>query len=213
MIKVSYDTKKFQFKEILSNLLNTVDLCQINETMKVLKRENDQSTVYHKMYYDWARTDEFVNLYQNFIREVVLPIYNKSIVYQSIPTFRVAFQNNIAVGEFHKDKWYRDISWAEKVSEDNFFLPFTDAFDTNTIWVETEEDKGDYFPMECKYGEIIKWNGSNLTHGNKINTTGKTRISVDFRVIPYDRYEPSNHGSINMDSKFSIGGYYDLLEI
>jgi hypothetical protein len=213
MIKVSYDTKKFQFKEILSNLLNTVDLCQINETIEVLKRENDQNTIYHKMYYDWARTDEFVNLYQIFIREVVLPIYNKSIVYQSIPTFRVAFQNNIAVGEFHKDKWYRDISWAEKVSEDNFFLPFTDAFDTNTIWVETEEDKGDYFPMECKYGEIIKWNGSNLTHGNKINITGKTRISVDFRVIPYDRYEPSNHGSINMDSKFSIGGYYDLLEI
>lgn len=213
MIKVSYDTKKFQFNEMLSNLLNTVDLCEINENMEVLKRENDQSTVYHKLYYDWARTDEFVNLYQNFIREVVLPIYNKSIVYQSIPTFRIAFQNNIAVGEFHKDKWYRDISWAEKVSEDNFFLPFTDAFDTNTIWVETEEDKGDYFPMECKYGEIIKWDGSNLTHGNKINTTGKTRISVDFRVIPYDRYEPSNHGSINMDSKFSIGGYYNLLEI
>lgn len=213
MIKISYDVQKFRFKEMLSVIFKEDNLFNINQKIDVLKRENDQNTIYHKMYYDWTKTYEFVNVYKTFIKEVISPIYNKSIVYQSIPTFRIAFQNNIAVGEFHKDKWYRDISWAEKVSEDNFFLPFTDAFDTNTIWVETEEDKGDYFPMNCKYGEVIKWNGSNLTHGNKINETGKTRISVDFRVIPFDRYEPSNHGSINMNSKFSIGGYYDLLEI
>ncbi len=211
MKKISYNPVKFNFKEILEGVINEGELQNLNQNIDVLKRENDQSTVYHKKYYDWAYTDEFQSLYRDFIEQNIKPLYGEKIVYQKIPTFRIAFQNNIAVGEFHKDKAYRNIEWAEKVQEDNFFLPFTDAFDTNTIWVETVEDKGDFYAMDCKFGECIQWDGSNLTHGNKINSTGKTRVSVDFRVMPYSRYEPSNHGSINMKIKFEIGGYYELI--
>lgn len=213
MIKFNYDVNEYPFQMNLCQLFSVNNLNSINEDIQVFKRENDQNTKYHKIYYEWTRTKKFKKIYTSFIKNNILPIYKKSIVYQSIPTFRIAYQNNIAVGEFHKDKNYRDVSWAERVHEDNFFLPFTDAFDTNTIWVESSEDKGDYLPMECKYGEFIKWDGSNLTHGNKINKTGKTRVSVDFRVMTYDRYESSNHGSINMKTEFNIGGYYDLLEI
>lgn len=211
MKKITYNPVKFNFKEILEGVIQEGELENLNQNIGVLKRENDQSTAYHKKYYDWAHTVEFQELYRSFIEDNIKPLYGEKIVYQKIPTFRIAFQNNIAVGEFHKDKAYRNIDWAEKVREDNFFLPFTDAFDTNTIWVETEEDKGDFYAMECKYGECIQWDGSNLTHGNKINETGKTRVSVDFRVMPYSRYEPSNHGSINMKIKFEIGGYYELI--
>lgn len=211
MKKITYNPVKFNFKEILEGVIQEGELENLNQNIGVLKRENDQSTAYHKKYYDWAHTVEFQELYRSFIEDNIKPLYGEQIVYQKIPTFRIAFQNNIAVGEFHKDKAYRNIDWAEKVREDNFFLPFTDAFDTNTIWVETEEDKGDFYAMECKYGECIQWDGSNLTHGNKINETGKTRVSVDFRVMPYSRYEPSNHGSINMKIKFEIGGYYELI--
>ncbi len=115
------------------------------------------------------------------------------------------------VGEFHKDKHYRNGEWAAKVKEDNFFLPFTDAFDTNTIWTESEEDKGDFSPMNCNYGECIQWDGCNLMHGNKINLTGKARISVDFRVIKYSNYIPSDSESINTKIKFQIGDYYKTI--
>lgn len=189
-----------------------VELHNLNEDVPLFKRETDQSTVYHTLFYNWSKTDDFKIMYNKFISQVIYPLYGKSIVYQTIPTFRVSYPNNIAVGEFHKDKQYRDISWAERVKEDNFFLPFTDAYDTNTIWVESKEDAGDYAPMNCKYGEIIQWDGSNLTHGNKINTTGKTRVSVDFRVIPYKNYVASDRGSINTNTKFEIGGYYTLME-
>lgn len=209
---ISYDTNKFNFKHQVESLFDIQELSLLNEDTAIFKRETDQSTKYHKLFYDWARTEEFKSLYTNFISEVVYPSYNTPIVYQTIPTFRIAYINNIAVGEFHKDKHYRDVSWAESVKEDNFFLPFTDAFDTNTIWVESKENLGDYSPMNCKYGEVIKWDGSNLTHGNKINTTGKTRVSVDFRVISYENYQPSDRGSINMKTKFEIGGYYTLME-
>lgn len=211
MNKIIYSTKLFPFAYELQQLFEVEDLSSINNNVEVFSREKDQNTPYHKLYYEWARTDKFTQLYDRFILEVIKPIYNEQIVYQSIPTFRVAYPDNIAVGEWHKDKFYRDVSWAEDVHEDNFFLPFTDAFDTNTIWVESEEDKGDFSPMNCKYGEVIQWDGSNLMHGNKINETKKTRISVDFRVIKYSNYKPSEHGSINTKTKFQIGEYYKTI--
>jgi hypothetical protein len=211
MKKVNYNTHLFPFKEKLEKLFQIDELSTLNDNIEIFSREKDQSTIYHKVYYEWAHTEEFTQLYESFIHSVIKPIYNEQIVYQSIPTFRVAYPNNIAVGEFHKDKFYRDINWAIDVDEDNFFLPFTDAFDTNTIWVESEEDKGDFTPMKCSYGEIIQWDGSNLTHGNKINETGKARVSIDFRVIKYSNYKPSEYGSINTKTKFQIGEYYKII--
>jgi len=210
MKKVTYSIEKYPFKDKLQQVFKVEELSTINDSIEVFKRENDQSTEYHKKYYEWARTEEFAVLYEAFVVNVVKPLYNESIVYQAIPTFRVAYPNNIAVGEWHKDKWYRDQEWAEDVREDNFYLPFTDAFDTNTIWVESEENKGDYVPINCSYGELVQWDGSNLTHGNKVNETGKARVSIDFRVMKYSNYKPSEHGSINTKTKFQIGGYYKL---
>jgi len=211
MKKINYNINNFPFKLRLEEIFQINELSNLNDNIEVFTREKDQSTNWHKLFYNWARTDEFINFYDKFILEIVRPIYDEQIVYQSIPTFRVAYPNNIAVGEFHKDKHYRNGEWAAMVKEDNFFLPFTDAYDTNTIWVESEEDKGDFTPMNCNYGECIQWDGCNLTHGNKINNTGKARISIDFRVIRYSNYVPSEHESINTKIKFQIGGYYKTI--
>jgi hypothetical protein len=211
MKKINYNTEQFPFAKNLQQLFNIDDLSALNDNIEVFTREKDQSTNWHRLFYEYARTDDFIRLYNKFILEVIKPLYNEQIVYQAIPTFRVCYPNNIAVGEFHKDKHYRNGEWAAKVKEDNFFLPFTDAFDTNTIWVESEENKGDFTPMNCKYGETIQWDGCNLMHGNKINLTGKARISVDFRVIKYSNYIPSDVESINTKIKFQIGGYYKII--
>lgn len=210
MHKIKYDISTFNFKQHLEKLFEVDDLTSINSNYQLFERANDQSTDFHNIFYNWARTTQFTNLYETFIKEVVQPLYAEKIVYQAIPTFRICLPNNIAVGEYHKDKKYRDENWASKVKEYNFFLPFTDAFATNTIWVESEEDKGDYAPMVCNYGEVIQWDGSNLTHGNEKNETGKTRISVDFRVIAQSNYIPNDKGSINTNSLFAIGGYYKI---
>lgn len=210
-MKISYSIEKFPFQQRLQELFQVNDLTTLNDDVEVFKRENDQNTIWHKEYYAWARTAEFKELYGSFVKDVIRPLYDESIVYQAIPTFRVAYPNNIAVGEFHKDKHYRNQDWAASVHEENYFFPMTDAFDTNTIWVESEEDKGDFAPMNCKYGEVVRWDGSNLTHGNKINTTGRCRVSVDFRVIKLSNYTPSEHQSINTKIKFQIGGYYEQI--
>ena len=211
MKKINYNTHQFSFKSKLEEIFQIKELSDLNDNIEVFTREKDQSTNWYKLFYAWAHTNEFIQLYDKFILEIIKPLYNEQIVYQAIPTFRVAYPNNIAVGEFHKDKYYRNGEWAAMVKEDNFYLPFTDAFDTNTIWVESREDKGDFTPMNCNYGECIQWDGCNLTHGNKINNTGKARVSVDFRVIRYSNYIPSEHSSINTKIKFQIGGYYKTI--
>jgi hypothetical protein len=66
-------------------------------------------------------------------------------------------------------------------------------------------------PYTVKYGEILVFNGANLLHGNKPNESTKTRVSVDFRLVDPAKFTPSTAGSINMNSSFEVGGYFEKL--
>ena len=215
MYKFNYDILEYPFEDIVSDWLETDDLSKLHEfkQYKLFKRINDQSSMWHKMFYNQIRIDSrFNDIYMRFLTEYIKPKFNNDdIAYQKIPTFRVHLLGNISVGEFHKDKYYRDESWAKKVQELNYFLPLTRAYGTNTIWTETEEDLGDYKEIRADYGECVEWSASNLTHGNKINRTSQTRVSIDFRVIPMSRYFGSEHLTINANIPFKVGGYYEVI--
>jgi len=215
MYKFNYDILEYPFEDIVSDWLETDDLSKLHEfkQYKLFKRINDQSSMWHKMFYNQIRIDSrFNDIYMRFLTEYIKPKFNNDdIAYQKIPTFRVHLLGNISVGEFHKDKYYRDESWAKKVQELNYFLPLTRAYGTNTIWAETEEDLGDYKEIRADYGECVEWSASNLTHGNKINRTSQTRVSIDFRVIPMSRYVGSDHLTINVNMPFKVGGYYEVI--
>jgi len=211
MNKFSYDKEKYNFRKIVEKILEVKSLNAIHlesnfPNYDLFPREEDQSTIYHKRFYHSNKG--FLKIYDLFVKDYIRPRFNEPIIYQKIPTFRLHFPNNVAVGEWHKDKKYRDSAWAEKVRELNYYLPLTRAFGSNTIWVEVHEDERDFVPMEAKYGEVYEWNGSDLTHGNKQNVTDFTRVSIDFRVIPESRYIDSGHLTINTKLPFSIGGYY-----
>jgi len=208
MKKMYYFTDDFPFLQIIRSMIGTKDFQQLHfvKNYSKFKREEDQSTIFHKKFYE--NYSKMKKLFDKFIEENIQCLYGEPVVYQSIPTFRVHLPGNLAVGEWHKDKHYRDASWAEQVKEDNFFVPLTSAYGTNTVWSESREDWGDFSPIEAEYGEMIQWDASNLTHGNKENMTGQTRVSFDFRVIPESRYVDSDHLTINTKVPFSLGGYY-----
>lgn len=214
---VKYDINKYNFSEIISELFECEKLNKLHEQKDfkdLIKQSVDdthkfQQSSYHQIYYNNFNIIEPV--YNEFLSNVIKPLYNENIVYQIKPTFRIHFPNGMSVGMFHKDKDLRDYDWHESIKEDNFYLPFTDTYDTNTIWYETEEDKGDYTPMNCKYGEIIQWDGTNLTHGNKINETNDTRVSMDFRVTTESNFKNSTKNTKNNKTKFTIGGYYNII--
>lgn len=203
----NYNTKSFPFKEIISNILETDKLEKIHEikNYEIFSREKDQSSDWHKKYYN--NFNKFNELYVKFIKEVVKPIFNnEEIVYQKIPTFRVQLVGNLGVGQFHRDRDYN-----HGVDEINFWLPFVNVYGNNSIWVESEEGKNDFHPIKLDYGQILEFDGANLLHGNKINDSNSTRVSVDFRVLKYKNFKPSDKGSINMNSKFDIGGYFEKM--
>ena len=214
MNKIQYSTEKYDFACLLRDWLEVEQLKKLHSHKKyeLFSREKDQSSKWHKTFYEKVRNDNsFFELYERFLVDVVKPRYGEEIVYQRIPTFRVHLSGNIAVGEYHKDKFYRKKEWAELVKETNYYLPFTDTNESTTIWSESEEDKEDFAPMLLKYGECMEWDGSNLMHGNKVNDSDETRVSVDFRVMPRSIYVDSTHTSINTKIPFRIGGYYEVI--
>jgi len=206
--KIYYDTKEFQLRKIICEILEVDYLEDLHLLKKyeLLKREKDQSTIWHRLYYDKFES-KFKSTYLALIEDLKKSFGYNEIIYQKVPTFRVQLGNgNIAVGEWHKDKTYN-----HGTSEVNFWLPFTDTNQLNTIWMESEENKEDYRAYEVNYGEILVFDGANLQHGNKKNISGKTRVSIDFRLVDPNKFIPNTAGSINMDSKFDVGGYFERL--
>ena len=220
MNKIAYDTLTYQFLDVIESWFWTdgimptsgISDLHFHKSYDLFERQNDQSTIWHRCFYKMIREDKsFNDVYLKFLKDKIKPRFNEEIVYQNIPTFRVHLPGNISVGEFHKDKHYRDEKWANQVRELNYFLPLTKAYGTNTIWAETEEDLGDYREIRADYGECVEWSATKLTHGNKQNITRNTRVSFDFRVIPKSRYVENEHLTINTKIPFGIGGYYGVL--
>tara|TARA_R100000008_G_C3586769_1_gene173077 strand:+ start:4948 stop:5610 length:663 start_codon:yes stop_codon:yes gene_type:complete len=218
--RITYDIATYQFLDIVEWWFDVEGILPIGGLEKLhyqksydlFDRKHDQSTIWHKCFYKKIREDDsFEYHYMAFLEDKIKPRFGEEIVYQKIPTFRVHLPANVSVGEFHKDKYYRDEKWADIVQEINYFVPLTKAYGTNTIWAETEEDLGDYQEIKANYGECVEWSASKLTHGNKQNITRRTRVSFDFRVIPKSRYIESNHLTINTKIPFGIGGYYEVL--
>lgn len=206
--KIQYNTNKFPFQEAIQNILEVSDLSSLHKLEHYDKfvREKDQSTIWHKRYYSKYKA-EFEQLYIGLLEEIKENFEYSRIIYQSIPTFRVQLGNgNLGVGEWHKDREYN-----HGVAEVNFWLPFMDTNEVNSVWMESKENKEDYAPHTVKYGEILVFNGANILHGNKENTSDKTRTSIDFRLVDPDKFTPSKAGSINTKTTFDIGGYFNIL--
>ena len=207
--KISYDTTKYPFRNIVSDMLELTEEfpledLHILEHYDLLVREKDQSTIWHKRYYDKYKT-EFLPTYLELIKELKERFGYDEIIYQNIPTFRVQLaEGNLGVGEWHKDSTYN-----HGTSEVNFWMPFVNTNEQNTIWMESKEDKGDYRPYKVNYGEILVFSGANLYHGNKNNDSNQTRVSVDFRLVDPVKFIPNEAGSINMKAKFDVGGSFE----
>ena len=215
MKKIKYDTNKYDFARIVKDLFGCKDLTKLHEKLptnitydQLHKIGEDNKTWYHQKFYEPINNGDtqFVELYRKFIKQVVTPLMDgDDFIFQKVPTFRVHAPGNVAVGG-----WHRDTDYNHSQYEINFFVPFTVAYGTNTMWVESEPDKRDFSPFEAQYGDAFMWNGANLLHGNKPNDTGQTRVSVDFRVMKKKHYnEQDVKASVSRGTKFVIGEYYD----
>jgi hypothetical protein len=193
---------------LIKKILGEKSLENLHEVKKYERytEPTDQATMWHKTYYDKFQT-EFYPLYRQFIEEFVKPTFSyPEVIYQKIPTFRVHQVDNLGVGEWHRDRDYN-----HGVDEINLWLPFTDTYGTNTIWMESEEGKEDFKGYDVNYGEILVFSGPNLLHGNQTNIEKDSRCSIDFRIVHPDKFKTSNKGSVTADVKFNVGGYFEKI--
>tara|TARA_B100000401_G_C52755828_1_gene695642 strand:- start:450 stop:1130 length:681 start_codon:yes stop_codon:yes gene_type:complete len=215
---VIFDKKKFPFSELTEKIFNH----NLNNLHELTDKEyplfttlgKDTNTNLHTQFYNYIdnENDEIKVLYDKFIEEIIFPYLNlKEGLYQVFPTFRVMLPNNLAVVKKHYDS---DIEHKHPKGEINFIISLTDMYDTNSIWYETIPRLSDFKPMNLKAGDVYCFCGNLCEHYNKINETGKTRVSMDFRVLPLHCISETNEKvSVTTGKKFSDGGYYKKLKI
>lgn len=132
----------------------------------------------------------------------------KEVVFQAVPILRVSPPSTVPMGRRHKDRDY-----GHQPGQVNFWMPLCSAFGANSLFVEADNAHGASHPLEGDWGDIHRFYGNGLYHHTVPNTTGTTRISLDFRVVPMPLYDddwPASRGRRNGQQQFFIGGYYKL---
>lgn len=208
---IPYNREVYNFESLILALFETDDLSSLHEKSDAEYKDQfqvgmDSSTIFHTQFYDKYRSgwDDMQKLYELFVAEIIAPKYGDDFLYQAFPTFRVHLPRNVAVGAFHNDA-----EFGHPAGEVNFILPMTNSNDTASVWVESEPGKKDFNPIKMTRGTIIQFNGNELTHGNKMNDTGLTRVSMDFRILPISKYDEHNASeSVTRKAKFTEGQYY-----
>ena len=151
---------------------------------------------------------QFLDVYGGLVAQLENVHFRERTYFQKIPSFRIHLPRNLAIADTHRDK-----DDGQPPEEQHVFLPLSNAFGNNTVWAESEPDKHDFSPLEADVGQFICWNGAYLLHRNRLNDTGLTRVSVDFRLIPVSQYvhRPELVSSV-MKIPMVPGHYYTLLE-
>jgi hypothetical protein len=140
-----------------------------------------------------AEDEEVCNQYEKLIKEVIAPhVLNEyngledTILYQFPPSLRIypSLNKERELGRMHSDDEY-----GHQDGEINFWMPLTKAYGNNTLWAETGPGLGNFHPFELEYGQIQRFNGTYCRHKTLPNDTGKTRISLDFRVVTLNSFD------------------------
>jgi len=218
---ICYDAERFNFAKIVSQLFSVEDLTKLHDHLEtgyvapdgVAGLSNDTHSKFHKLFYNKLNSGwkEFNDMYVSFVKDVISKqISNeKNLIYQALPSFRIQYPNGKAVTTLHYD---HDKNHKHPIGELNIFVPITETTDSNTIYIESLPGLGNFGPIILEPGRCMLWNGNMCRHYNKVNTSNKTRVSFDFRIISSAFYDPNYpHVTATTTKRFVVGEYYSQL--
>lgn len=213
---LQYNNEVYDFRPFARECFNIETLHEVhknNPTYELFTEfKTDVQTWYHKTFYNYLdseKGEKMKLLYNKLIEEVILPYLNlDEALVQKFPSFRVQLPNNVAVAKKHNDT-----SLGHPNGEINFTYTFTDMKGTSGILIEKMPMLEEYVNIEAPENNVISFNANLCNHYNKINTTGKTRMSMDFRVLPLNYVPKKDSCSHTSNMKFVDGGYYKLMKI
>ena len=143
----------------------------------------------------------FLNFILGFIAPHVKSMTGcTKIHFQSFPCIRVVRPGEFSIGP------HCDASYGFSQGNINFYVPLTRIYGTNSLILESSPGLEDWHTIELEYGNLKRFYGSQCSHFTAENTTGQTRISLDFRVILEE------HWQIDHDHFCSTPGYYSSCE-
>jgi hypothetical protein len=198
----SYPLDAYDFPGLVGKILDVPDLSALHTSVTVpTEQASDQDTPAHRGFYE--QFDRIAPAYHRFLRGEIARLVAEPVYVQRVPTFRVSFPSGTAVSRYHRDSEYH-----HQPGTINFWVPLTPAFGTNTIWVESEPDLGDFHPIDLMPGQLLRFDAIGLRHGNQRNDTGQARVSFDFRVIPQSSYRATGQRTVSSRIPMEIGQYY-----
>ena len=194
---------------------NELELSELHNALidnHILKEGSDQSTLFHNAVYstfdqpNFHSTEFWIN-YKKICLEIVDNLKKDTGYYglwsvQRYPTIRFQFPNNVSVFEFHRDSNYQ-----HPIGEINCFYALNDCLNSSALHVEKNLGFEDYVPLNLKSGEYAILNTSIYKHGDLLNKTNKTRVSMDFRFIP-DMHLKEERISKTNSIKFTSDEYF-----
>ncbi|MCC7006661.1 MAG: hypothetical protein IT497_08460, partial [Ottowia sp.] len=146
---------------------------QRQQSAELTRRDN---LLLRKLMQDLPDDDAFYQIYNAFVKEVVGKAFQPRLSYSMHPKMRVHLAGTPSVSGFHCD-----VDITQRPDQINVWLPFTDTYEGNTLWVESDYGNRDYHAIPVRYGQALIFDGGFLSHGTVANATTHTRVSIDFR--------------------------------
>ena len=184
---------------------------------------NDRESIFVKDFYNYYDNNLIIEkAYYKLIETRLKPLFNnEKLVIQKTPNirFHLPFNSNIGRLETDPDEniigLHSDSEFGHPSGEQNIIISVTDMYDTNSLYYEkspnSKKSFDNYENLNLKKNNVWIGNLNKCKHYNEINLTNKTRISMDFRIIPYSKYNESDNHSLTNNKKFKIGDYYILI--
>ena len=170
---LEYDSTRYNFRKWACEVLGVRDLEAIHSLNKV-KTFNISPTANQLA----KSFSSILEIYKSFIVEVLEKEIGGITDYQSPPSFRFHY-SGLGSSVFHRDR-----DFGVEQGRINVWVPLTNVWGDNSLWIEGKEGDEDYQPITMRFGQILLFDGVNISHGSKINATPSTRVSFDFRIRP-----------------------------
>lgn len=186
---LNYDAERFGFARYLSRyVFGMEELSQLHVAWarhKGRPLEYRDNLELREMMQRLPPGSAFYRIYERFNRGLVAPLFGGRISYSSEPKMRVHLAGTGSVS-----LWHRDADVTGRPEQINIWIPVTDSFGANCLWVESDYGKGNHQPVPVRYGQALFFDGGFLSHGTVPNDTGVTRISFDMRFAPLNSRAP-----------------------
>ena len=216
-----YDTSLYNFDELIRRHINEttgVRIVELSQCHKIIPEEfkfidQHELTPLSRSFYEIGA--EFDEAYSNFMEHEVAKLSEHNYLYQKTPTIRAQMPKPI--GFNWKPSIHTDIMLGHPPDEINLWVPFTNAFQTNTLMIAPLEEsiriikeldfdfedlankvqhdeaffndvKSIMAPVTLEYGQALIFDPRCL-HATQINSTDSTRISMDVRFISHKSLE------------------------